>query len=77
MTYEDETSDDDEDERETRNEIISRLDDRKYSMRTCNIGTIIVPKESFSSSTIPRRRRRRRDTDDVGKWKKKNFFLLS
>lgn len=76
MTYEDETSDDDEDERETRNEIISRFEDRKYSMRTCNIGTIIVPKESFSSSTIPRRRRRRRDTDDVGKWKKKNFFAF-
>jgi hypothetical protein len=74
MTYEDETSDDDEDERETRNEIISRFDDRKYSMRTCNIGTLIVPKESFSSSTIPRRRRRRGDTDDIGEcWKEKLF----
>lgn len=31
----------------------------KYSLRTCNVGTIIVPKESFSS--YPRRRRPRAD----------------
>lgn len=29
---------------------------KKYSMRTCNVGTILVPKESFSRA--PRRRRR-------------------
>lgn len=74
MTYEDETSDDDdEDEREICNEIISKSDNKKYSMRTCKIGTIIVPKESFSS-TIPRRRRRQRDTDDIGECK---LFFMS
>lgn len=73
MTYEDESSDDEnEDERETRNEIVSRYVDKKYSMRTCNIGTIIVPKESFSSSTMPRRRRRH--TEEIGECHK---FILS
>lgn len=67
---EDDTSD--EDERETRNEIMSRYSSlgsnevkKKYSMRTCNIGTIIVPKES--SSTVPGRRRRRKSIDSEEK----------
>lgn len=62
-----------EDERETRNEIMSRYNSlgsneakKKYSMRTCNIGTIIVPKESFS--TVPGRRRRRKSIDSEEKF---------
>jgi hypothetical protein len=34
---------------------------KKYSMRTCNIGTILVPKESFSH--VSRRRRRKSDAN--------------
>lgn len=75
MAHEDETTD--EDERETRNEIIERNSSRrslgrecdekkKYSMRKCNIGTIIIPKESFS--TTPGRRRRRRSIDSEEKF---------
>lgn len=72
MTHEDETSEDDDDERETRNEILSN-NDRKYSMKSCNLGTLLVPKESFSSSTVPRRRRRQKSVDSDGEWKQKIF----
>lgn len=82
---EDDTSD--EDERETRNEIMSRYSSlgsneaskKKYSMRTCNLGTIIVPKESFS--TVPGRRRRRKSIDSEAALEggesinKKNFVI--
>lgn len=75
------TSADEKDERETRNEIMSRYGSvgsaggggdgdvkKKYSMRTCNIGTIIVPKDSFSSSSnVPVRRRRRKSSDSEEK----------
>lgn len=36
---------------------------KKYSMRTCNIGTILVPKESFSK--VARRRQRRNSADEA------------
>lgn len=73
LTHDDsDTSADEKDERETRNEIMSRYGSaggggdakKKYSMRTCKIGTIIVPKDSFSSSSnMPVRRRRRMSSD--------------
>lgn len=55
-----ESTDDDDDENKQSNSLKSEDDlKRKYSMRTCNIGTIIVKKESFSRCT--RRRRRKSD----------------
>ncbi len=64
LANENETSDDEEEnEQENSNEITSRYSDTKYSMRKCNIGTIIVPKESLSASNSQRRRRRRRSSD--------------
>lgn len=70
LAHEDETTD--EDERERSNEIMSRYSSlgrgeakKKYSMRTCNIGTIIIPKESFTA--VPGRRRRQKSIDSEEK----------
>lgn len=47
---------------------------KKYSMRTCNIGTILVPKESFSR--VSRRRIRRKSVDEISTGEWKNFSTL-